>query len=78
MKEISEEKAAVLEAEGRFAALNASGRVEVLQPWRNPSSNRSTAISDSRLQALSAELMPLAVADSVSVQWQASHSMQHT
>ena len=53
-----------------WKAMAATGRVEVLQPWTNPATNRATAISNMRLQQLASEQMPVAVAANVSLQWQ--------
>lgn len=44
-----------------FERLSAKGPVEVLEPWVNPATNRSAAISNDRLASLSAELLPLSV-----------------
>jgi hypothetical protein len=45
----------------RFALLAKQPSVEVLQPWTNPATGRSAAISDSRLQRLVREALPLSV-----------------
>jgi hypothetical protein len=45
----------------RFARLAKYSGVEVLQPWTNPATGRSAAISDLRLQRLARETLPVAV-----------------
>lgn len=54
-----------LQKMGGFAALNATGRVEVLQ-----GSEDGVAITDGRLAQLRDELLPCSVVANVSVQWQ--------
>jgi len=63
-----------LEALGKFAVLNATGRVEVLELWVNPGTKKGTAISNQRLAALSAELMPFNVSANASVQYQVNQA----
>jgi len=45
----------------RFARLAKHAGLEVLQPWTNPRTGRSAAISDSRLQRLTREALPVEV-----------------
>ena len=45
----------------RFEKLQSSGRVEILEPWTNPATSRSTAISNSRLEQLAKETLPITV-----------------
>ena len=46
-----------LQSLGKFAVLNATGRVEVLAEWINPNTNKGTAISNQRLLELSQETL---------------------
>lgn len=41
-----------------LASLMATGKVEVVEPWTHPGTNRTTAISDARLRKLSTEHFP--------------------
>jgi len=45
----------------RFARLANHPRAEVLQPWTNPATGRSTAISNSQLQRLAHQALPVEV-----------------
>lgn len=45
----------------RFASLARAGHVEVLEPWVNPDTGRSAAISKTRLARLARELLPVEV-----------------
>ena len=45
----------------RFARLTARPGAEVLQPWVNPATGRSAAISEARLQRLTREVLPVEV-----------------
>ena len=45
----------------RFGRLAKHPRVEVLEPWTNPQTGRTTAISDARLKRLALELLPIEV-----------------
>jgi hypothetical protein len=53
--------AEALVALGALAALNASGQVQLLEPWVNPETGRATAISNTRLRQLEQQAMPVAV-----------------
>ncbi len=44
-----------------FDRVAAQGNVEVLDPWANPATGRSTVISNERLEQLSREVLPIAV-----------------
>lgn len=44
-----------------FARLRGTGQVEVLEEWENPATGRSAAISNARLTALVADLLPIEV-----------------
>lgn len=57
----------------RLATLQASGRVEVLETWVNPATERVAAISDERLRTLLAEHLPLTVSGDA-VQFQVNRS----
>jgi hypothetical protein len=60
------------------AALQAAGTVEVLDPWVNPATGRSAAISDDRLQLLVNNSLPVAVSvsgtPSYPVQYQVNYA----
>lgn len=60
---------------GRFARLAAQGPLEVLAPWKNPATGRSTAIGHARLQQLADELSPVEVTGD-SVQYQGNRTAQ--
>ena len=59
-----------LVALGRFDALNSTGRVEVLSRWINPVTKVGSAISNTRLEEISQEFLPVTVTANVSVQYQ--------
>jgi hypothetical protein len=44
-----------------FAALKRQGKIEVLEPWINPRTNRGTAVSDDALRQLVQDFMPIVV-----------------
>jgi hypothetical protein len=44
-----------------FARVARQGTVEVLEPWINPMTGRSTAISNDRLQSLSQQALPIEI-----------------
>lgn len=60
---------------GRFARLAACGALEVLEPWTNPTTGRTTAIGHARLQQLADELSPVGVAGDP-VQFQVNRTAQ--
>lgn len=45
----------------QFERLSKQGAVEVLEPWVNPETGRTTAISNERLQRLAGEFLPIRV-----------------
>lgn len=56
---ISQRHRATLGAQ--FDRLMAQGDVEILEPWINPATGRSTAISNKRLEHLNRELLPVEI-----------------
>jgi hypothetical protein len=45
----------------RFDALNRKGKVEVLQPWTNPRTDRATVISDAALRQIIQDSLPIEI-----------------
>jgi hypothetical protein len=45
----------------RFDALNRKGKVEVLQPWTNPRTDRPTVISDEALRQITQNYLPIEI-----------------
>lgn len=70
---ISERQRAALGKQ--FPALAQRGRLEVLNPWTNPATRRSTAISDERLARLSRDLLPIEVRGDA-IQYQVNRTPQ--
>jgi hypothetical protein len=52
-----------------FEVLNRQGKIEVLEPWTNPETGRSTAISDQALRRITRKFLPIEVTGD-SIQYQ--------